>query len=80
MYNPMIASFLIIYDNDKLFKLGIYLELDKLVVKLSHQANLTLLVKKRTIAFIVKASAVKYITECFLTKFSQPRQVIKVDG
>ena len=42
MYNPIIASFLIIYDNDKLAKLGIYLELDKLVVKLSHQANFTL--------------------------------------
>ena len=41
MYNPMMASFLIIYDNDKLAKLGIYLELDVLVVKLSHQANYT---------------------------------------
>ena len=41
MYNPMIASFLIIYDNDKLAKLGIYLELGKLVVKLSHSAIFT---------------------------------------
>ena len=42
MYNPMMASFLIIYNNDKLAKLGIYFELDKLVVKLSHQVNFTL--------------------------------------
>ena len=42
----MMTSFLIIYDNDKLAKLGIYLELDKLVVKLSHQANFTLIVSR----------------------------------